>query len=67
MIMSFIGLAGVPEFGLRGKGLIEARDQTFIDVVLPIKAGMICFRCPNHPHDIHRLMDPRTAVVAPGS
>lgn len=63
MIMSFIGLAGVPDLGLTEKGLIEAKSQTFIDVVLPTKAGMVCCRCPNHAHDIHRLMDPGTADI----
>jgi adenine deaminase len=63
MIMSFIGLAGVPDLGLTEKGLIEARTQSFIDVVLPMHAGMVCCRCPNHAHDIHRLMDPLTASI----
>jgi adenine deaminase len=63
MIMSFIGLAGVPDLGLTEKGLIESASQTFIDVVLPTRAGMVCCRCPNHAHDIHRLMDPLTATL----
>jgi adenine deaminase len=63
MIMSFIGLAGVPDLGLTEKGLIEAKSQNFIDLVLPTRAGVVCCRCPNHAHDIHRLMDPRTAEV----
>ena len=63
MIMSFIGLAGVPDLGITEKGLIESKSQTFIDVVLPMQAGIVCCRCPNHAHDIHRLMDPMTANI----
>lgn len=57
MIMSFIGLAGVPDLGLTEKGLIETRSQAFIDVVLTTKAGMVCCRCPSHTAPVHRLMD----------
>jgi adenine deaminase len=61
MIMSFIGLAGVPDLGLTERGLIEAKTQSFIDVVLETKAGTVCCRCPNHAHLVHRLMDPATS------
>ena len=45
MIMAFVGLAGVPDYGLTEKGLIDAPTQEFIPVV-------VCCRCPQH---IHRL------------
>jgi len=60
MIMSFIGLAGVPDLGLTEKGLIDTASQSFTDVVLGMRAGLVCCRCPDHMHDVHRLMDPRT-------
>lgn len=60
MIMSFIGLAGVPDLGLTERGLIETKSQSFIDVVLETRAGMVCCRCPSHAHAVHRMMDPRS-------
>jgi adenine deaminase len=60
MIMSFIGLAGVPDLGLTEKGLIETASQSFTDVVLGMRAGLVCCRCPDHVHDVHRLADPST-------
>lgn len=44
MILAFVGLAGVPDYGLTEKGLIDAASQTFIPVVH-------CCRCPQHMHD----------------
>ena len=41
MILSFVGLAGVPDYGLTEKGLIDTYTQTF----LPI---LVCCRCPAH-------------------
>lgn len=58
MIMAFIGLAGVPDLGLTEKGLIETASQSFTDVLLGLKAGLVCCRCPDHAHDVHRVMDP---------
>jgi adenine deaminase len=60
MIMSFIGLAGVPDLGLTEKGLIDTASQSFTDVVLGMRAGLVCCRCPDHIHNVHRLMDPST-------
>ena len=62
MIMSFIGLAGVPDLGLTEKGLIETASQSFMDVVLGEKAGLVCCRCPSHMHMVHKLMDPPTST-----
>jgi adenine deaminase len=57
LIMSFIGLAGVPDLGLTERGLIETRSQTFIDLVLATKAGRVCCRCPAHRHPVHQMAD----------
>jgi hypothetical protein len=46
MILAFVGLAGVPDYGLTEKGLIESASQEFIPVVH-------CCRCPLHIHDTH--------------
>lgn len=61
LIMSFIGLAGVPDLGLTERGLIETKTQSFAEVVLGMKGGLVCCRCPSHLHDVHRLMDPARA------
>jgi adenine deaminase len=45
MILAFVGLAGVPDYGLTEKGLIDSATQKFIPVVQ-------CCRCPAHVHDI---------------
>jgi len=58
LIMSFIGLVGVPDLGLTERGLVETASQSFTDVVLGLEAGMVCCRCPSHAHDIHRTSDP---------
>ena len=41
MILSFVGLAGVPDYGLTEKGLIDTYTQTFLPV-------LVCCRCPTH-------------------
>ena len=43
MILAFVGLAGVPDYGLTEKGLIDAFTQTFVPIV-------VCCRCPQHVH-----------------
>jgi adenine deaminase len=64
MIMSFVGLAGVPDLGLTEKGLVETATQQLMSVVLTRQAQRVCCRCPSHAHPVHRLMDPATAVGA---
>jgi adenine deaminase len=61
MIMSFVGLAGVPDLGLTEKGLVETASQELMPVVLTMQAQRVCCRCPSHAHDVHRMMDPATA------
>ena len=43
MILAFVGLAGVPDYGLTELGLIESKTQEFIPVI-------VCCRCPQHIH-----------------
>jgi adenine deaminase len=62
MILSFVGLAGVPDLGLTELGLIDASTQSFIDVVLAGDGPTLACRCPGHGHPVHALMDPRTAA-----
>lgn len=61
--MAFVGLAGVPDLGLTERGLIDVATQAFTDVVLTPLPGQVCCRCPTHAHDVHRLFDPRGALV----
>jgi adenine deaminase len=63
MIMSFVGLAGVPDLGLTEKGLVETASHELMPVVLTLQAGRVCCRCPSHAHAVHVLMDPQTAQV----
>ena len=44
MILNFVGLPVVPDYGLTEKGLIDARTQAFVPVV-------VSSRCPGHSHD----------------
>ena len=44
MILAFVGLAGVPDYGLTERGLIDAATQSFIPVLK-------CCRCPLHVHE----------------
>jgi len=66
LIMSFVGLAGVPDLGLTERGLIDTRAQSFIDVVLTKRAHRVCCRCPSHGHPVHELMDGDTYSPATG-
>ena len=45
MILAFVGLAGVPDYGLTERGLIDSKTQSFIPVLK-------CCRCPLHIHDV---------------
>ncbi|MFO0988543.1 MAG: adenine deaminase C-terminal domain-containing protein, partial [Alphaproteobacteria bacterium] len=60
LIMSFVGLAGVPDLGLTERGLIDTRAQSFVDVVLTKRAQRVCCRCPSHGHPVHAEMDIET-------
>jgi adenine deaminase len=43
MILAFVGLAGVPDYGLTELGLIDTPTQSFVPV-------LVCCRCPQHAH-----------------
>ena len=43
MILAFVGLAGVPDYGLTERGLIDSYTQTFLPILM-------CCRCPQHAH-----------------
>jgi len=43
MILAFVGLFGIPDYGLTERGLIDSATQSFVPVVL-------CCRCPAHVH-----------------
>ncbi len=49
MILAFVGLAGVPDYGLTELGLID----TFTQEIIPV---LLCCRCPSH---VHSGRDPR--------
>jgi len=61
MTLSFVGLAGVPDFGLTELGLIETATQTFAPVVLPVVGGRPACRCPSHRDDIALVLATPTA------
>lgn len=75
MIMSFVGLVGVPDLGLTELGLVDCKTQSLMSVVLtgePLggpglldisRQVKICCRCPSHAHDVHRMMDSITALA----
>ena len=44
MILAFVGLAGVPDYGLTERGLIDSATQSFVPVLK-------CCRCPLHVHE----------------
>lgn len=43
MILAFVGLFGIPDYGITERGLIDSATQSFVPVVL-------CCRCPQHSH-----------------
>jgi adenine deaminase len=61
MILSFVGLAGIPDLGLTELGLVETATQAFTPVTLGNSVQPLACRCPSHVHAVHRLMDPATA------
>jgi adenine deaminase len=61
MILSFIGLAGIPDLGLTELGLVETATQTFTPVTLGHERTALSCRCPSHVYAVHHLMDSVTA------
>jgi adenine deaminase len=63
MILSFVGLAGVPDLGLTELGLIDTAQQAFTPLVLDVVEGRANCRCPSHAYPVHHLMDEPTAAA----
>jgi adenine deaminase len=63
MILSFIGLAGIPDLGLTELGLVETATQAFAPVTLGHDRTALACRCPSHVYAVHHLMDPETTGV----
>jgi adenine deaminase len=57
MIMSFVGLGGVPDLGLTELGLIDSARQEFADVVLTADEDGVRCRCVGHGHPVHRMAE----------
>lgn len=60
LIMSFVGLVGVPDLGLTERGLVETATQSFLELVLTEDGGIAACRCPSHAAEVHKIMDPKT-------
>jgi adenine deaminase len=57
MVLSFVGLAVVPDLGLTELGLIDGASQTLIDLVLSSGPDGIACWCPDHDSPVHAIMD----------
>lgn len=64
MILSFVGLAGIPDLGLTELGLVETATQEFTSVTLGSEREPLSCRCPSHVYAVHHLMDPLSATAA---
>lgn len=62
LVLSFVGLAVVPDLGLTELGLVDAVAQRFTEVVLDVRETGVTCRCPSHGYPVHALMDPATAT-----
>lgn len=61
MVLSFVGLAAVPDLGLTELGLIDVSTQSFRPVVLEWEGDRPRCACPHHRSPVHAAMDPVTA------
>jgi adenine deaminase len=58
MVLSFVGLIVVPDFGLTELGLVDVVRQEFAPLVLQDAAGAVLpCRCPGHDHPVHALAE----------
>jgi adenine deaminase len=58
MVLSFVGLIVVPDFGLTELGLVDVVRQEFAPLVLQdADGGVLPCRCPGHDHPVHALAD----------
>jgi len=56
MVLSFVGLIVVPDFGLTELGLVDVARQEFAPLLLQDEQGAVLpCRCPGHDHPVHRL------------
>jgi adenine deaminase len=62
LVLSFVGLAVVPDLGVTELGLVDTVAQRFTEVVLDVRETWVTCRCPSHGYPVHALMDPATAT-----
>jgi adenine deaminase len=65
MILSFVGLTGIPDLGLTERGLVDVAEQKLADLVLaPVGPGtpLPPCRCAAHTESRARRTDPSTPV-----
>lgn len=58
MVLSFVGLTVVPDFGVSDLGLVDVARQEFAPLLLQSRdGGVLACRCPSHDFPIHRLVE----------
>jgi adenine deaminase len=56
MVLSFVGLIVVPDFGLTELGLVDVVRQEFAPLLLQdAEGGVLACRCVSHDHPVHAL------------
>jgi adenine deaminase len=58
MVLSFVGLIVVPDFGLTELGLVDVVRQEFAPLLLQdAEGGVLACRCVSHDHPVHTQAD----------
>jgi adenine deaminase len=58
MVLSFVGLIVVPDFGLTDLGLVDVVRQEFAPLLLQdAVGGVLACRCASHDHPVHALAE----------
>jgi adenine deaminase len=58
MVLSFVGLIVVPDFGLTELGLVDVVRQEFAPLLLQdADGGVLACRCASHDHPVHALAE----------
>jgi adenine deaminase len=58
MVLSFVGLIVVPDFGLTELGLVDVVRQEFAPLLLQdANGGVLACRCASHDHPVHALAE----------
>jgi adenine deaminase len=58
MVLSFVGLIVVPDFGLTDLGLVDVVRQEFAPLLLQdADGGVLACRCASHDHPVHALAE----------